>query len=514
MEIEADSLLLRQLRREILLARERVYRAAAATPLEQVSTAGGCEIFVKREDVSPIKAYKWRGAFNRMAVLEASEKQRGVVTASAGNHAQGVALAACQLGVDALIFMPRTTPQVKQDAVRRLGGTAVTIRLVGDSYDDASSAAHAEVGNSGRIYVHAYDDLHVIAGQATLADEVVMSGQGPFDVAYLQIGGGGMAAGVATWLRLFYPGIRIIGVEGEDQASMRAAMRAGEPVRLNDLDIFCDGTAVRQAGELPFAICREVIDEYITVTNGEVGGAIRFLWDRLRCLSEPAGAMGLAGALQQEDQLKGKRVLTVLCGANIDFIRLGSIALAAGLGGRHRALFRVGIPERPGTMLQLLDGCFKELNIVAFQYGKNHPDEAWPVFGLAGSEREIRALEERFTAAGYPYERIGSDDEIRYRLIPLRPELLNNVLFLDLEFYERPGALHAFLTEAIRDRASFCYFNYLHSGERVGRALIGLEFEDSGNRAAFLDSLPPQGAGYRSCRPMPESALQRFLGYA
>lgn len=512
MDENADSPLLRHLRREILLARERVYRAGSPTPLEQVRSAGGAEFFVKREDISPIKAYKWRGAFNRMAVLEPGERARGVVTASAGNHAQGVALAAHLLGIEAVIYMPRTTPQVKQDAVARLGGEAVSIQLRGDSYDDACTAALHEVEISSRVYVHAYDDLHVIAGQATLADEVVMSGDGPFDVAYLQIGGGGMAAGVATWLRMFYPGIRIVGVEGEDQASMRAAIRAGRPVRLNDLDIFCDGTAVREAGDLPFQICREVVDEFITVSNVEVADAIRFLWNHLRCLSEPSGAMGLAGALQQDNVLSGKRVLTVLCGANIDFTRLGSIASTFGIGNRRRAHLRVCIPERSGTMLKLLDDCFGTLNIVAFQYGKNHPNEAWPAFGFAGSETEIQAAEAALAKAGYPFERISDDEEIRYRLIPLRPELLQHPLFLDLEFYERPGALHAFLVETIQQRASFCYFNYLYSGERVGRALIGLEFTDSTARSSFLSDLAPQGPGYRSCRPLRDDATARFLG--
>jgi len=257
--MERDALPLdRRLRQEILFARERVYRFGQPTPLERLVFPGpGPEIWVKREDLSPIKAYKWRGACNRMAVLTPEEAARGVVTASAGNHAQGVALGAKQLGIRARIYMPRSTPRVKQEAVRHHGGDLVEIILAGDSYDDAVTAARADEQASGAVYLHAYDDLQVMAGQGTLADEVVLSGHGPFDAAFLQIGGGGMAAGVSCWLKTYWPEMELIGVEGEGQASMKAALEANEPVTLEKLDIFCDGTAVRKAGSIPFEICRD-----------------------------------------------------------------------------------------------------------------------------------------------------------------------------------------------------------------------------------------------------------------
>jgi len=505
-----DSELLRTLRREILFARERVYRVGKPTPLERIDGLGPFSIFVKREDLSPIKAYKWRGAFNRMAVMSAEERARGVVTASAGNHAQGVALAAAHLGMPATIFMPQTTPLVKQRAVRQLGGEAVRVELAGDSYDEAFTAARQSVEAHGGTYVHAYDDLLVMAGQGTLADEIVLSGEGPFDVAYLQIGGGGMAAGVAAWLKTYYPAIRIVGVEGVGQASMKGAVEAGKRVRLEEMDIFCDGTAVRMAGELPFAVCRELIDEFVTVTNGEVSDAIRMFWDHLRCLSEPSGAMGLAGAWRQRAQLTGKKVLVVLCGANIDFNRLGAIAASAGIAERPRHYLRIRIPERSGTMLRLLDDCLGETNIVAFQYGKNHPDDAWPLFGVSATAEELERITGALRERHYSFERVSEEEEVRYRLIPLRGDLLRHPVFLDLEFYERAGALHAFLTRTIRGRASFCYFNYAYSGERVGRALIGLEFQDSGQRESFLTDLPRQGEGYRSCRALP-AEITRLL---
>jgi threonine dehydratase len=311
----------RQLRQELLFARERVYRFGKATPLERLEIPGpGPEIWVKREDLSAVKSYKWRGACNRMACLTQGERVRGVVTASAGNHAQGVALAARTLGVVARIYMPRSTPKVKQAAVLQHGGESVTIHLAGDSYDEAVSAAREDESKSGAVYIQAYDDLKVMAGQGTLADEVVLSGKGPFDAAYLQIGGGGMAAGVSTWLKTYWPDIEIIGVEGVGQASMKAALLANKPVSLDSVDLFCDGTAVKKAGELPFEICKNTLSGIETVTNAEVCQAIRTLWEGLRCIAEPSGAMGLAAVLKNRAHLTGKRVFVVLCGANIDFL--------------------------------------------------------------------------------------------------------------------------------------------------------------------------------------------------
>jgi threonine dehydratase len=513
--MERDALPLdRRLRQEILFARERVYRFGKPTPLERLVLPGpGPEIWVKREDLSAIKAYKWRGACNRMAVLTPEEAARGVVTASAGNHAQGVALAAKQLGIEARIYMPRSTPRVKQEAVKHHGGDRVEIRLAGDSYDDAVMAARQDERESGAVYVHAYDDLQVMAGQGTLADEVVLSGHGPFDAAYLQIGGGGMAAGVSCWLKTYWPEIDLVGVEGEGQASMKAALAAGEPVTLGQLDIFCDGTAVRKAGQLPFEICRETLSRVETVSNAEVSHAIRVLWEGLRAVSEPSGAMGLAAVLKNREALVGKRVLVVLCGANIDFLQLGLIAQSQGASANEGRTLRIRIPERPGTMLELLDGCFEGLNIADFQYGKHHASEAWPVFTVTSEDSaKLVALPERLKAGGYEWEDLEGAVDVQFRAIPLREDLLHSPLFLRLDFYERAGALHDFLDKIIRGRASFCYFNYRQSGERVGRALIGLDFDSDEARADFTATLAPRGEGYRLCQPLEAAAQARLLG--
>lgn len=513
--MERDKLPLdRQLRREILFARERVYRFGQPTSMERLVLPGGGpgpEIWVKREDLSPVKSYKWRGACNRMAVLTPGEAARGVITASAGNHAQGVALAARALGIPARIYMPRSTPRVKQHAVHLHGGDAVQILLTGDSYDEAVSAARADEQTSGAVYVHAYDDLLVMAGQGTLADEIVLSGHGPFDTIYLQIGGGGMAAAVSNWLKTYWPKIEIIGVEGVGQASMKAALEAGEPVELREVDIFCDGTAVRKAGTLPFQICRQILDRVETVTNTEVSSAIRILWETLRCVSEPSGAMGLAAVLKNRAALAGKRVVILVSGANIDFLQLGLVAQSEGAASTVGRALRIRIPERAGTMLALLDACFAGINITDFQYGKQHPDEAEPVFTVSAEDPTVlNALPGRLDAAGYEWEDVTGAVDVTFRAIPLRSDLLAFPKFLRLDFYERPGALHDFLDKLIRGRASICYFNYRQSGERIGRALIGLDFSSAAEAEVFLSSLPEHGEGYRSFKALDAATLKRL----
>ena len=505
----------RRLRQEILFARERVYRFGAATPLERLVLPGpGPEIWVKREDLSAVKAYKWRGACNRMATLTKDEAARGVVTASAGNHAQGVALAARTLGIRARIYMPRSTPRIKQAAVRHHGGDSVSIHLAGDTYDEAVAAARHDETETGAVYIHAYDDLRVMAGQGTLADEVVLSGKGPFDAAFLQIGGGGMAAGVSAWLRTHWPEIRLIGVEGVGQACMKAALTAGSPVQLDHLDLFCDGTAVRKAGDLPFRICKDTLDGIETVTNTQVSQAIRTLWEGLRCVAEPAGAMGLAAVMKQREALDGKRVLVILCGANIDFLQLGVIAQSLDSAGTASRILRVRIPEHPGTMVRLLDSAFDGLNITDFQYGKTDAEDAWPVFTLGADDpARLDELPARLAAGGYDWEELTDAPDIRFRAIPLRGDLLRHPAFLRLDFYERPGALHDFLARRVTGRTNLCYFNYRQSGERIGRALIGLDFPSPEERDALLATIPAShGEGYRACEPLDAAAQRRLLG--
>ena len=492
---------------EILLARQRVYAVSPPTPLERLPLDFAGAVYLKREDISPIHAYKWRGAYNRMALLDETERAIGVVTASAGNHAQGVALAAQRLGVDAQIFMPTSTPRMKQVSVLRLGGDRVKVVLHGDTYDAAASLAKDVAATEQRVFVHPYDDYATMGGQGTLADEVVMSGQGPFDIAYLQIGGGGMAASVACWLKHFYPKIRIVGVEGTDQASMRAAIKAGGPVTLDYVDVFCDGTAVKRVGNLTYPICDALLDDIVTVSNEEVCAAIQMTWETLRVVPEPSGAMGLAGFMKQRNELGNARVLCILCGANMDFGQLAWIAQHAGIGAARRRYYRFHIGETQGALLGLLETEMDGLNICDFQYGKVHENEAWPVIGVEASAPELDLLDRRLKEHGVPFEVVTSAEDVEFRIIHYNSAAFHLPYFIKLEFPERAGALHDFLV-LVRGLANICYFNYQFTGEQVGHALLGFEFHSEEARASFKQTLAHSHYAYRE---IGEDVLSRVL---
>lgn len=501
--------LTRTLRQEILLARHNIYEVGKATPMQEIAL-DDLSLFVKREDISPINAYKWRGAYNRMAQLSRDELERGVVTASAGNHAQGVALAARKLGTQATIFMPLATPRMKQVAVNKHGGEHVEIRLVGDTYDAASAAAHECAREQGKTYIHAYDDIAVMAGQGTLADEIVMSGKGPFDVAFLQVGGGGLAAATATWLKLNYPNIHIIGVEGEDQASMAAAIEAGKPVPLDKVDIFCDGTAVRQVGNLTYQVCNEVIDEWMSVSNDEVSAAVQFLWETLRCIPEPSGAMGIAAVLQRRPELAGKRVLAIVCGANMDFEQLATISRRAAVGAARRRYLRIAIPEVSGAMYRLLESLPDTVSIADFQYGKTHASDAHPVIGFDVDPMQFDVLKKALRDGNFEFSDVTSDTDVGFRMINYEAGLLNHPYFITLEFHERPGALAEFLS-AVSPHSNLCYFNYVYTGERVGRALLGFEFDQQKDNTAFTAVLESAAHAYRAYERVSDEVMQRIL---
>jgi threonine dehydratase len=477
-----------ELFQEILLARQRVYAVGEPTPLEHVSLPIDAEVYLKREDLSAIHAYKWRGAYNRMAMLSAEEREAGVICASAGNHAQGVAIAAQKLGVNARIYMPCSTPLMKQLAVQQHGGDRVDIILHGDNYTEAAELALSDLEKSDSTFIHPFDDLGTMGGQGTLADEIVMSGEGPFDVAYLQIGGGGMASAVACWLKKHYPDIRIVGVEEVDQACMKAAIEAGGPVTLDYVDVFCDGTAVKRAGDLTYQLCSELVDEFITVTNEEVCAAIQMLWEANRCIPEPAGALGLAGLLKQQDQVTGQKVLCVVCGSNLDFGQLGWIAQHAGIGGGRRRYMRFEIGEYTGGMLDLINSALDGVNIIEFQYGKVDNEKAWPVIGFEASPMELQLLDQRLTDLAIPHEDVTSQEDVEFRIIHYESSLFNNPYFITLEFPERAGALHDFLA-LFKGNANMCYFNYAYTGEQVGRALLGFEFDSLDAQVSFKQIL-------------------------
>ncbi len=470
-----------QLREAIHLARARVYQVGAPTPLEAMSVEGLAEpVWVKREDLGPIKAYKWRGAYNAMANLTKEQLAGGIVAASAGNHAQGIALAAKRLGAKARIYMPEPTPMVKRKAVMAHGGDHVSIKLVGDSFSEAQKAALADARETGATFIPPYDSIDVMAGQGTLADEIFTSGEGPFDRVYVAIGGGGMASAVATLLKSSWPEVRVIGVEGVDQASMKAAFEAGKPVPLEYVDVFCDGTAVTQVGELTYKICRSQLDEIITVSNEEVSSAIKAHWDGLRVIPEPSGAMSLAGFLKQQRAGlvgEGEKVLTILCGANMDFAKLPEISRQAGVNRRRDRSWQFSIPEENGSLVSLLIDLPAGVSIRDLQYGRTLNDPQTPVLTLdvpdVAQDGFAHWLERHPSRA----LDVTEDAATRYRVIPFTPSLMKAPLFVEVEFPDRAGALLGFM-KAVSPLASLCYFNYTYSGERVGRALLGLDFSD------------------------------------
>jgi threonine dehydratase len=504
-----------QLFEEALRARTRVYQAGQPTPLQEIyNNGGGYQIFVKREDLGPINAYKWRGAYNAVAVHHAKTGCNTVVAASAGNHAQGVALAARMLGLKAKIFMPLSAPAMKQSSVKRHGGDHVEIILHGDAYNEAAEAAKKYVEAHNSTYIHPFDDLYTMAGQATIADEIMLSGQGPFDYAFVQIGGGGMAAAVSSWLKIHNPDIKIIGVEGVDQASMKASVEAGKPVTLSSVDTFCDGTAVTRPGDLTFEICRKYIDAYITVTNEEVSAAIQRMWDAKRVIPEPSGAMGLAGLVQYAEnypkEVQGKKLLCILCGANMDFNKLSQIAQRSAIGSHRRRYIRFPISEEKGGMLALLDKHFKDINVSEFLYGKIHETKAWPIIGLEAAPEIMERLTVNLQKEGVPFEDVTLEPDVQYRIINYNPGLFKNPVLMNIQFPERKGALRDFM-RAISSVANVCYFNYAYSGEMIGRAIMGFEFTNEADRQEFF-RLTDTGTAV-TCQKLDESAANRILAH-
>ncbi|MCW8887658.1 MAG: threonine ammonia-lyase, biosynthetic, partial [Gammaproteobacteria bacterium] len=353
--------------KEILNA--RVYEVADETPLEyapSLSRRLGNKIWLKREDLQPVFSFKLRGAFNRMAQLSEAERQHGVVTASAGNHAQGVALAASRLDIDALIVMPKTTPDIKVQSVQQLGAR---IELHGNSYDQAHDHARAIAEKEGKCFIPPYDDPAVIAGQGTIAVEILRQHQGQIDAIFVPVGGGGLIAGIAAYVKAIRPEIKIIGVEPNDAASLYAALEAGEIVELDQVGIFADGVAVKKVGEEPFRVAKELVDEVILVTSDEICAAIKDIFEDTRSISEPAGALAVAGLKKylQQNEVKDREFVAIDSGANINFDRLRHVAERAELGERREAILAVTIPERPGSFRKFCE-LLGQRSITEFNY--------------------------------------------------------------------------------------------------------------------------------------------------
>ncbi|MDR2140363.1 MAG: pyridoxal-phosphate dependent enzyme [Deltaproteobacteria bacterium] len=481
--------------REVMFARSRVYQMGPPTPLEIHPMLGDWRMLLKREDLSEIHSYKWRGAYNFISARLAEAKENGLVAASAGNHAQGVAKAAARLGVQAHLFMPKSAQRLKIDSVARLGGEMAHINQVGDSYDEAAAAALQFAQDTDSLYVPPYDDFLVMAGQGVLADEMMTSPERP-EVVFVQIGGGGLAAGVASVVKSYDQSVRVIGVEAEGQASMTAAFQAGHPLPLETVDIFCDGTAVKTAGYLTYPLLSSLLDDLVTVSTNEVVAAIEELWRVARVLPEPSGALGLAGARKLSGELAGLKVGVILSGANLDFRRLSHLARDIGSSPGRQAYFQVTLLERPGAMLAFL-GAIKPigLNISHLMVGQFDADLAYPIIGFEGEPERFVNLKETMAKCGYEFKDVSSRPDLPFRVAPFQPRLFRLPFAAIINFPERPGALTEFL-ERIAGVANISYFNYVHTGEALGRALAVFSFDSDRDREIFLEDLRANGPAF------------------
>lgn len=457
-----------------------VYDVAVESPLEpahNLSTRLKNRVLLKREDLQPVFSFKLRGAYNKLSRLPRAALDRGVICSSAGNHAQGVALAAGRLGARAVIVMPVTTPSIKVNAVRALGGEVV---LHGDAYDDAQRHARELERTQNLTFIHPFDDPDVIAGQGTIGRELLKQIDGNVDAVFVPIGGGGLAAGIAVYMKGRRPGIRMIGVEPEDSSAMRQSIEAGHPVTLDHVGIFADGVAVKRVGDETFRLCRELLDEIVTVDTDQICAAIRDVFEDTRSIAEPAGALGVAGLKKYaaRQKLKDASLVALVCGANVNFDRLRHIAERAAVGEQREMLLAVEIPEKPGSFKQFCEAIGRR-SVTEFNYRYSDASKAHIFVGVelrhgaAERDRLLRRLRE----LRYPLEDL-SDNEVaklhvRHMVGGGGTKIENEKLFR-FEFPERPGALLDFL-KAIGTHWNISLFHYRNHGSDWGRILAGVQ---------------------------------------
>ncbi len=495
------------------ILRAPVYDVAVETPLDRaelLSNRQGNRILIKREDLQPVFSFKLRGAYNKISQLSESERKAGVVAASAGNHAQGVALAATRLGVHSRIVMPRTTPGIKVEAVGRFGGEAV---LEGDSYDEAAALAGRIRDEEGRILVHPYDDLDVIAGQGTVAMEILHQHQGEIDAIFVPVGGGGLIAGIVAYVKHVSPGTRVIGVEPEDAACLAAALAARERVDIGPVGLFADGVAVRKVGQLPFEIVRDHVDEVVTVGIDEICAAIQDVFEDTRSIAEPAGALSIAGLKRwvARHDVRGATLVAIDSGANMNFDRLRHVAERAAIGEQREALLAVTIPERPGAFRSLCRA-LGEHSVTEFnyRYGGSEQAHVFVGVGLSGRQSEREGVMNDLRNAGFEVADMTGNElaklHVRF-MVGGRASMPDERLFR-FEFPERPGALARFL-ESVGGRWNISLFHYRNHGAAFGRVLAGLEIpaQDGEEFARFLEEL-----GYPVVEETSNLAAGLFLG--
>lgn len=492
----------------------RVYDVAQETPLQvapQLSERLGNTILLKREDLQPVFSFKIRGAYNKIARLSAEQRACGVVTASAGNHAQGVAMAAKHLGIKATIVMPKTTPEIKIKAVRARGAKVV---LHGDAFPESLAYSLKLVDEKGLVYIHPYDDPDVIAGQGTVAMEILRQHQGPLHAVFVPCGGGGLLAGVAAYIKYLRPKIKVIGVEPEDSNCLQQALAADERVVLPQVGLFADGVAVTQIGEHTFEICRHYVDEVITVSTDEICAAIKDIYDDTRSITEPAGALAVAGIKKyvQRSGISDKNLVAIDSGANVNFDRLRHVAERAELGEKREAIIAVTIPEQPGSFKRFCQAVGKR-QITEFNY-RYHTDGNAHIFVGVQTHPELDprdALIEHLRNQNFPVLDLTDNElaklHIRH-MVGGHADAVSSERVFRFEFPERPGALFNFLNR-LGGHWNISMFHYRNHGAAHGRVLAALQVPEDEQHAlsAALDEI-----GYPYWDETENPAYQLFLG--
>jgi len=496
------------------IIKARVYDVAKETALEQapgLSRRLGCNVYLKREDTQPVFSFKVRGAYNKISQLSQAERDKGVIAASAGNHAQGVALVANKLGIKATIVMPRTTPSIKIESVRNYGARIV---LHGDTYDEAYGHCLELIEKQGLSFIHPFDDPDVIAGQGTVAMEILHQCSEDIDVVFVPVGGGGLIAGVSAYIKHVRPEIKVVGVEPEDAASMQQALKNGERVVLDQVGIFADGVAVRQVGQEPFRIARACVDDMVLVSTDEICAAIKDIFDDTRCVMEPAGALAVAGMKKYQHQhgLRHQCLVAINSGANINFDRLRHVAERSELGEQREALLAVTIAEEPGSFRKFCK-TIGHRGITEFNYRYADDSEAHIFAGiqLSGGHQEKLELLAHLTESGYSVVDMTDNEmaklHIRY-MVGGHAKGAKNELVYRFQFPERPGALLRFLTQMGQDW-NISMFHYRNHGADYGRVLVGIQVteQDRDKFELFLQHL-----GYEYWLEQDNQAYSLFLG--
>lgn len=506
-----DKSLQEQYLRRIL--NSKVYDVAIESPLEEAAALSrklGNHFLLKREDLQGVHSFKIRGAYNKMAQLPRAALEKGVLAASAGNHAQGVALSAKVLGCKATIVMPVTTPEIKIASVKGYGASIV---LAGDSYSDAAAEAARLVKEKDYTFIPPYDDPEVIAGQGTVAMEILRQRPGALDAVFVPVGGGGFAAGVAVYLKAVRPGVKVFGVEPVDSDCMDRSIKAGRRVELSEVGLFADGVAVKKPGKITFDLCRRFLDGIIRVSTDETCAAIKDIFEATRAICEPAGALALAAAKQYAAR-KGTRDETYACiisGANMNFDRIRFVSEQTEIGEKREAILECRIPEERGAFKSFIRKIGKR-NVTEFNYRYFDPDRAYVFVGLSVADRaETKRIVAQLTAA-----KIGtidlSDDELAKEhirhMVGGHTRGIHDEVVYTFEFPERPGALMDFL-EAISNRWNITLFHYRNHGADHGKVLVGLQVP-AAERTAFTAALKELGYAFRDVSRNP--AYRLFLG--